>query len=735
MVLRQLQPKPRQRQVSHEIAESDDDEGVDAGDSDQSTEGDPSGDQKDGDGDVDHSVKKDSDEEDPNNDSPKPPRRRGSMPSSDSEYDPSDEEAGSPALSDRVSIKAEPGTQPLATTSIPHLRSRSSPFSPTHIIPPTPAHARHYSYSSQRKRSRSSSPSAITDIPARPTKYARTKTFNHSYLSLLNEDILSAADRFTPADRDPSTGELPPEHDLPASQLGLTLWSDTEKALFFEALARLGPAANPADIAGRVQTKSAVEVAAYLAFLRESAREFDSGVTPAEIPAAIELSQACCAALEEAADAVASRQEAYEEGIEKKKWGDEAWLVGRGNWRELEREMLGRMGTTASEDGTAAIKDDPEQHNRFKATPPMKSFELLRVGAWLRLSERIFMNSAIDDYNWASVADSSRNDTPALRATALEDFYELTVEVTRRLVAATIWMSESRVRARRMLYPNARWRVWKQDAEAAALSLGLKTNTREFWAKCARRLRLDVYNDEDDGEGWDGDEERRPMSYDHVERALGLEVEVREESDNDVDMYDSSSESEEKDVELDHSPAEDSDAGSVELGGASPYTTEFEEADEEPGAEAEDDEAEKAAIQQEMTEALVHSALEFPKSRHAKAALRNSIRAERANEAYSDRLDARASYAEEKRLWTMLGRVPPHELEKPAALEGEPKVTTKRRVDDLLRAFARTPGDWRSTLEAVPSRWEMEYALVEEERKKWKEREDEKGAVESESEK
>ncbi|KAL2267542.1 hypothetical protein VTJ83DRAFT_4819 [Remersonia thermophila] len=738
MVLRQLQPKPRRRQAAGEIAESDD-EGAAAGDGGRGTEGDARGHGNERHSDKGDGVKEEGDDQGSSHASPEPPRRRASVSSSDGEYNPSDEEeAASPALSDRISIKAEPGTQPLAAASISHLRPRSPPFSPACVIPATPAHARHHSYSSPRKRSRSSSPSAIAELPSRPAKYARTKPLNHGYLALLNEDILSAADRFTPADRDPCTGEVAPEHALTASQLGLTVWSEAEKALLFEALARLGPAADPADIAARVQTKSAVEVAAYLALLRESAEELGSGIPPAEIPAAVELSQACCAALEEAADAVASRQETYEESIEKKRWGAQAWLVGQRNWRELEREMLARAETTAPEDGSTAVKDDPAQDGRFQATPSMNSLQLFRVGAWLRLSERVFMNSVIDDYNWAHVAGGSGvHNTPALRATALEDLYDLAVEMTRRLVAATIWVSESRVRARRMLYPNARWRVWKQDAEAAALSLGLKTNAREFWAKCARRLRLDVYDDDDDddddddkdGEGWEGEEERGPMSYDEVERALGLEVEVRQESGDDEAMYASWSESDEKDtVDLDRSPAEDSDAGSVELGGASPYATEFEQEEEEEdaGPEPEEDEAEKAAIQREMTEALVHSALEFPESRRAKAALRKSIRAERAHEAHADRLDARASYAEEKRLWAMLGRAPPHELEKPPAVEGEPRVGTRRKVDDLLRAFARTPGDWRKTLEAVPSRWEMEYALAEED-KRGKEKDDEEG--------
>ncbi|KAL2120459.1 hypothetical protein VTJ04DRAFT_4486 [Mycothermus thermophilus] len=728
MVLRQIRPNPPQRGVSHEIAESDEEGGLDK-ESNNIQEVDENGSDADGSGAE-----------------LEPPHRRLSV-SSNSLYIPSDEDPP-------VSVKAEPGTHPFSMASITHQRSKSSSFSPYRVIPPTPTHFRHHSYTSPRKRSRSSSPSALTDLPTRPAKYPRTKPFNHGYLALLNEDILSAADHFTPADRDPSTGELPPEHNLQPSLLGLTFWSETEKALFFEALSRLGPAADPAAIASRIRTKSPVEVADYLSLLRESVKKVSEAgrgggdsiqsVTTAEIPAAVELSQACCAALEEAADVVAARQESYEEGVERKKWGDEAWLIRRENWRELEREMVTRMGVGEASDptgggGGGGSMDIDGQPNRFSDTPDMKSLTFFRVGAWLRLSERIFMNSAVDDYNWArlptSITTSQNTNTkprPSIRATALEDFYALTVEVTRRLVAATIWVSESRIRARRMLYPDARWRVWKQDAEAAALSLGLKTNTREFWAKCARRLRLGVYDSEDEGEG-DGEEgwerqERDPLSYDDVERALGLEVEEREKEEDEMDElnYDSDSTEGKKDLDLDHSEEDESDAGSIELGG---MTDLGEEGDDYPDSEAEDP-VEKAAVYGEANELLAHSAFEIPKTRYVKAAVRKTIRAERAQEAYADMVDARASYAEEKRLWTMLGKAPPHELEKPVVPESAPKLKTMRKVEDFVRMFMRTPEDGKGMAEAVPSRWEMEYKLVEEERKEVKEEAKEEQAVE-----
>ncbi|KAK3306668.1 uncharacterized protein B0T15DRAFT_527910 [Chaetomium strumarium] len=399
------------------------------------------------------------------------------------------------------------------------------------------------------------------------------------------------------------------------------------------------------------------------------------------MPAAVELSQACCAALEEAADAVSLRQEAYEERAERKRWGGgDHWLIGKRNWREVER-------------------DPPEGMEAVLG--------LLKAGNWLWLSERVFMNSTVEEYNWASVGEEK----PAVRATALEDFYAIALEITRRLVAATIFVAESRVRAKSRQDVRVRRRVRRQDVEAAALSLGLSMNRRGFWARCARRLRLDIHGDEDQGQDvpdWVGQrEEREPMSYDEVERALGLEPDSVEEDTASDDEADSSGDDAE--IRDDLAALPDSDSGSIELGAGTQYDTEYEESPVE-------DEAEKEAIQREMNEILHHSALEYPETSTARNALRKRIRAERAHEAYADAVDAKASYHEEKRLWALLGRKPPMELAK-VDVPAEPPKDTKKTVDDLVRGFARIPGDWRSKLENVPSWWEMEYAVAQEERR------------------
>ncbi|KAK4043343.1 hypothetical protein C8A01DRAFT_32470 [Parachaetomium inaequale] len=668
MALRQLQQPQPARAHSDEIPESEDGEAEDDGNDDDDNE-------------DDGNANSDDEVIDDDLDEPPQRQRRHSISSAGSHYNPS-------AASSEADLAAEApdhhSLQPALPLPLKTTKSHLPSSSPYSTVPPTPTQTYR---SSPRKRSLSpTSPRHHHHHPnteererepsPRPFKRHKSTPLNPAYLTLLNADILDAAHRYTPND---DTNLLEP------SQVGLTHWTGAEKTLLFEALARLGGGgADVTGIASRVRTKGVLEVGAYLSLLRGAPPPPEKeSVAVEEMPAAVELSQACCAALEEAADAVSVRQEGHEEGVERRKWGGEGWLVGVGNWRALE---------AAPPEGLAGC------------------LGLLRVGSWLRLSGRVFMNSVVEEYNWARV----EGEEPAVRATALEDFYALAVEVTRRLVAATIFVGEARVKARRELYPESRNRVWKQDVEAAALSLGLPTNSRRFWAKCARRLRLDVYEHEDAiVAGWDDKGEQEPMSYDEVERALGLGPEATEGDTAAADEETESSEEEELDQE-DQPSAAESDNGSVELGAETPHASEYEE------PLPEEDETEKQAVTREMNELLVHSALEYPKTGKPRSALRTRIRAERAREAYADKLDAKASYYEEKRMWAMLERQPPMELVKPDVPEGLGKLT-KRTVDDLIKGFARTPGDWRDKLEVVASRWEMDYALAQGEKQEAKE--------------
>ncbi|KAL4729555.1 hypothetical protein ACLX1H_003975 [Fusarium chlamydosporum] len=242
-----------------------------------------------------------------------------------------------------------------------------------------------------------------------PRQFKRQKgILNIDYLDLLNRDIEDASQRVCFTHDDEETA-------LYSTQIGLTYWSIPEKKLFFEAIARLGQSDLPG-IASRIGTKSEIEVNHYLDVLRRARLLRQREVRrPAiefpEIPAAIELSQQCCHALDEAADAISVRQERKEELREEGKWG-ECW--------EITPKIARRLDKGESITGS--------QDLHFKG--------LFNLHAWLRLSERIFMNSSIPSENWHYIDNSP----PSMWATTFEDFHSLAVSITKRLVQTTLFL-------------------------------------------------------------------------------------------------------------------------------------------------------------------------------------------------------------------------------------------------------------------------------------------------------
>lgn len=626
----------------------------------------------------------------------------------------------------------------------------------------------------KRARSRSRSKSVTTPRPPkrpsddlsllaeRPPKRHKTP-FNHSYLALLNADIIDAASRFVPN----GTGES--TQSLASSQIGLTIWTPAEKELFFSAVSRLGPDSASA-IAARIRSKSELEVAEYLDVFRQTIKTRQDPklatpatllqpVPPAEVPAAVELSQQCCNALEAAADAVATRQEAWEEAEERSKWGENKWLIGKDNVKGLEmearahrekqrerrrREEKGKgkdvdEGGHADEEGEAVVKtkEDVDEFGQRK----LPALDLFRVRKMLDLSENVFMNSTVDDYNWSNMSD----EPPAIRATALEDLHSLVVSLTRRLVAAVLYISESRIKAKRAVHPLTRNLVWRHDVKAAVLSLGLKKNSHQFWAGVARRLRLDVYGDEDydyteelerkEEDGIDVDmemirDEPEPMSYAQVEEALGLEPDSNRyshpDSDNEDEPEDDNPQSEAESLaslsstpslddhdNLEHVQNPDEPTQSGEPDPIAPSSP----APSEPHHHQQAvDPAEDSAIKLEARELLRYSALPMAITSRARQVLYARIRTQRAQEAYADALDMRASYKEERRMWELLEREPPEGLKKvltKGEIPDEPVATGRwTGVDELLGTRGVEVGSWREKVaEGGGSEWEVEWLM------------------------
>ncbi|KAJ8109557.1 hypothetical protein ONZ43_g6101 [Nemania bipapillata] len=161
------------------------------------------------------------------------------------------------------------------------------------------------------------------------------------------------------------------------------------------------------------------------------------------------------------------------------------------------------------------------------------------------------MNSAVSDSNWRAV--SEEHQPPAIRATALADFHTLVLSVTRRLLSATLYVTEARIRtrssndARRRANP----RIRVEDVTAAASSLGMKHTSGQFWAQCARRLQLNVVDDRtEDGFTDEEDEDEDTSAYGSEDI----------DSDNQLNTVKSTADDiEETDQETEESEEEDSD--------------------------------------------------------------------------------------------------------------------------------------------------------------------------------
>ncbi|KAF7558728.1 hypothetical protein G7046_g5419 [Stylonectria norvegica] len=460
-----------------------------------------------------------------------------------------------------------------------------------------------------------------------PRPFKRHKgVLNNDYLDLLNRDIEDAAHRVCLAD----------EADAGPSQLGLTFWSALEKKLFFEGLGRLGQD-DLLGLASSIGTKSVIEVNHYIIILRRAqlVRQ-KAGLRPAielaEYPAAIELSQQCCHALDEAADAVSVRQERKEEQREESKWG-ESW-----NFTPKIARMLDK-GERPAEDR------------------PLACAQVFKVHAWLKLSDRIFMNSSIPGENWHFIDENP----PSMWATTFDDFYSLAVSVTRRLVQTTLFMAASRIKAKKDLVSKTGNIVKPRDVEAAIASLGLAPNAQEFWRKCAQRLRLDVY-DEPPDRYEEGDEEA--LTYEEVEAALSDGQAVESTVEQPATIIDEPS------SEL------PSDEDSID---ESEFETSYSLSDEE-----------ELAINQEANEVLQYSAADFPETHRTKQSLKHRIATEHQQERYAKDVDRYASYQAETEMWDLLQKKPPMEL--PRLQEPGPLARSKLDVESIF-PIGR---DWRS---------------------------------------
>lgn len=468
--------------------------------------------------------------------------------------------------------------------------------------------------------------------PASTSRAKRLKPYqNNKYRDILNTEIHHVATRMV-LDRT--------EHSLLTTQIGISIWTSLEKERFYSALQRLGRD-DIRGIAERVESKSEQEVQQYIFLHHEALAEKkgrDGRALPlTDIPAAIEISKECCAVMEQAGDALASRQELHEEKAEKAKWGD-AWLVTESVARRLDKYR--RDG-----EGEAAVDQVLPATNLF----------FLRN--WLELSNRVFMNPDTDD-NWQDLAE--RQERPAIRATAFEDFHSLAFNYMKRLLQTTLFCAMSREKAtgsKKVKHAE----VKPDDVEAAVAILKMQKDSNEFWVKSARTNKLRVVDDESPGN------EDTAMTYDEVELALKSTERARSRS------------------------------RSRSVSRPAPSVT-FDDHSDSSVSSLEDDDSSDDDDELNLPSTPSHENNSSNRRERVENRTLSHISAIRAEEASAEAHDMRASGAEENKMWEIMEQLPPGGFIKEDSVdEGkQPQGMRESREGENWRDLIEPMGAWET---------------------------------------
>lgn len=312
-----------------------------------------------------------------------------------------------------------------------------------------------------------------------------------SYRDLLNSNIAEVLE---------PTGNSGTD-TLPPSQIGTSFWTSDEKHQLFTAIQSYGPG-NLLALAMAIGTKSEPEIKAYILLLQEGVRELDTKSAqqfgPADVSAAVETESDLLEAEELLATTIEERSRAVEEAKEKQKWGEESWLIDDDVAASLE-DRFGRPDAKAAKDGNVEDEQQTEvarstSGDEQSASGPPSSTELLNATTFLQLSRSLFMNSINPEMNWHTFSrDDESEQRPSIRRTAFDDFYNLVVSLSRRLMQASLFQALSRLRAssdpRMLPYVNG------FDVASAREAMGLKTQRPEYWVDAVKRCGIEVYSD------------------------------------------------------------------------------------------------------------------------------------------------------------------------------------------------------------------------------------------------
>lgn len=483
--------------------------------------------------------------------------------------------------------------------------------------------------------------------------------YSNEYRKVLNDTIVGIVQGTPIGDAD----------QLSPKQIGITCWSSEELGAFFTALARNGRH-NLHAISSAIVTKTEPEVHVYLQLLQNATiHQHVNGprhelFQNSDVPAALEIGQDCCNALEIAADALSILQQGKENILERKRYG-RLWRL---DWRTADR----------IEQPRGDIEDRNE--GPFGAVP---AAELLNLKCFLELSENVFMNSSTEEDNWRSYC--GERIPVSIMHTAFADFHTLAVSITKRLISSSLFIAMSRLRHSRKNVGN---NVHSKDIKAALDILGMKHNSREFWIGVARRRRLTVISR-------NRSQSRSELSYDEVERRLSVTWErKRKKKSHQPNQNEGQSGSE---------ATGDDDTTAVSEGSA--LSTEPNTDDDAVSDTADTSKGDRHVPSNAASDSL------FSSTDDSSLALSEEERFSDSHDmtedeqegidpdTYAEALDSRASQSEEQSLWKMLGREPPtNVILMPEKVELPGLIQPKRRSGDDL-------DDWRAWTDYAPE-WE-----------------------------
>ena len=527
------------------------------------------------------------------------------------------------------------------------MRDASSP-PPSHASPDDMTTALTSSFAEQESDT-SRSRSQKRKHPDESNKSTHAKRFKSLYSAgyheLYNDTVLKIASR-------DKGGDI---NGLRQIQLGVTKWAPSEQATFFETLTRKGcddlPGLNAA-----IKTKSEPEIRDYLLQLRDASTHqqvyepLDSLLDQSELPAAYEISPQCEAALEDAADALGALQQGEDYKAEKRRYGS-SWRLTRPRAQEVDKNINDHL--------------DPE----VVGVESFPAAALLNPKNFLNLMETFFMNSVSPEYNYRTHTQLS-NEKPSILHTAFSDFHTLVVSLTRRLIHTALFLASSRLRTLENPKKVQKKLVKRKDVTAALEILNLQTNTHDYWVGLARRVKLNVY-EEDYPDPTTLAFAREPLDYNVVENALNQgRRETGHYANTPLEILPPSAIPTPTD-ETKHSPPPSDSASEYLSSGASSNASTDLSTDYRP--------SDRSRIQRYQTQA---------------------------EDAYISALDDEASLREELRLWHVLGKEPPedilpYEIDIPEKPVFEPKPLGD--IDDWRKRTAYA-AEWEVLEAPIPGR-------------------------------